>query len=110
MKAKIMIDCLRKMNPEADVKLHSPHGETSLFVLQDAKKKDVIWIECESDCDDLGGQIDKYVRELDAAGYEELDIYLAMFECGITIELIERHLGSERAAIMKKYCESHGLL
>lgn len=56
MKVKSLINYLKEMNPEAEVRLHHILGEPLLFVVNAIEDSSVVWLEAESD-NDMGSEI-----------------------------------------------------
>lgn len=109
MKVKTMIQKLEKMNPEAEVRLNDYKGDTALFVNSHTNDTDVVWIDGEHDID-LGEEISaRYERAIDEQ-LDELDFYMDLLEIGITVDMVRNYMGDEKADVMKKFCEEHGLI
>lgn len=104
-----MIEEMKKYDKDAVVKMHDTNGESTLFVVGFNNNNDNVWIESESD-------VDMYTEIEARFGYafenqeDELDFYMDLLETGIDAEMIRKYLGDERANIMKKFCEDHGLI
>lgn len=109
MRVKYLIEKLKDVDPNAVVRLHHKDGEPVLFVLELMNRADVVWLETESD-NDMAEEIQARLNAAIEEGEDELDVYAAMLESGIDVDMVRRHLGDETADHMKMFCEEHGLI
>lgn len=109
MKVSRLIERLTKMNPGADVKLHSIYGESALFVMARQNDNNTVWLETESDCD-MGAELGERFKVASEDGLDELDFYSELLDMGITIEMVRKYMGNETADHMHEFCYGHGLI
>lgn len=109
MRVKDLIEKLKDADPNTVVRLHHKDGEPVLFVLELMNRNDVVWLETESD-NDMAEEIQSRFNAAIESGEDELDVYAAMLEAGIDVDMVRRYLGDESAAHMKVFCEEHGLI
>ena len=109
MRVKDLIEKLKDVDPTAVVRLHHKDGEPVLFVLELMNRADVVWLETESD-NDMAEEIQTRFNAAIEEGEVELDVYVAMLEAGIDVDMVHRHLGDEAADHMRTFCEAHGLI
>lgn len=111
MKVKTLIKKLEKMNPEAEARLNYHDGDVALFALSSPNIENVVWLEGENDID-LGNELSaRYEYAADPEnGIDELDFYMDLLEIGITVKMVHKYMGTEKANHMKEFCEEHGLI
>lgn len=109
MKVRKMIDLLKTMNQEAEVKLHGCMGEPALFVLTMENDTSTVWIDTQSDCD-LKSELRDRFKFASEEQVDELGFYTDLVDTGITVKMIADTLGNEAADHMQDFCREHGLL
>ena len=109
MRVKDLIEKLKDVDPNAVVRLHHKDGEPVLYVLELMNRSDVVWLETESD-NDMAEEIQARFNAAIEEGEDELDVYAAMLDAGIDVDMVQRHLGDEAAGHMRTFCEEHGLI
>ena len=109
MTVKRMIEDLKRLDPDAQVKLHHFNGNNALFVVALANEPKTVWIEGNEDVD-LTGQLNSLVETEIEDDWEERDFYSELVEKGITYDDILKALGQERADVFKMNCENYGLI
>lgn len=100
---------LHSFNPKAIVKLHHRDGEPVLFALSVVGDEERVWIECESD-NDMGVELEARFEYAVKNQIDELDFYMNLLEVGIDATMVRKYMGDERADIMQRFCEDHGLI
>lgn len=102
MKVSRMIKELQKMDPNAEVKLHTLGGESVLFVLTLLNDKSEVWLESESDVD-LKSELETRFTALNEKQISDSELYTDLLEIGIGVDLVERYMGEEIANKMKEF-------
>lgn len=108
MKVKKQIEILSKMDPEAEITLHTPEGHPVLFILASEQRKGVVWLETQYDCD-IQDEIASRFQYASENNVDELDFYTDLSDTGITADMVEAALGKDVADHMRTFCKEHGL-
>lgn len=109
MKVKKMIEILSKMNPNAEVKMDSPEGNSIIFVLASKKKEGVVWMQTQDSCD-ISNEIVERFNYASEEQMDELEFYTDLIDTGFNIEMVENAMGKDVAEHMRKFCIDHGLI
>lgn len=109
MKVKTAIEKLKKLNPEATLKIGHPLGEEVLFILSEKENNNTVWIETESDTnmsEEIRSRFEYALEDWDS----ELDFYMDLLEIGITVQMVRKYAGNKHADHMEQFCKKHGLI
>lgn len=109
MKVSKLVEILNKMNPNADVKLHTRYGESALFILALKNDDTTVWLETESDCD-MGAELGERFKVASEEQLDELDFYSELVDTGITVDMVRKYMGNDTAKQMENFCFEHGLI
>lgn len=111
MNISMMIEKLetyKKLNPNAEVKLHHKEGNNALFVVSFVGNNDVVVIEDKSD-NDLRSELNERFNNASEESRDELDFFIDLLETGFTLNDIKENL-PEKYEYSKKFLEEHGLI
>lgn len=109
MKVKSLIKRLENVNPEAEIRLNDYNGDSVLFVNERMNDPNVVWLDGENDID-LGEEISSRYEKATDEQEDELDFYMELLEIGITVDMVRKYMGDDRADVMQEFCEDHGLI
>ena len=124
MKVKKLMEYLECVDPEANVVLRKKDGEELLIAdfvgLSMAPEhmpfpspfdycSSVVVLKGISDID-LKKELEVFSRYALYIGLEEDEFYRDILEAGITVDMVRKYVGDERADTMKAFCEEHGLM
>lgn len=110
MKVKMMLELLGKFDPEADVRLNGPYGDSVLFVLASYRSdKGIVWLQTEKDAN-VKEELEERFSTAEDDGWDETDFYADLLDTGFTIEMVRKYMGDDTAKIMEIHCLEHGLL
>lgn len=109
MKVSKLIEELKKSDPNNEVILHSPMGETIVCVAryQSEAYKSKVGLYVKSD---INVKSELYARFHEASKYfdSELDFFLDLLDSGFTLDDIKEHL-PDKYLYSHKFMKEHGL-
>lgn len=108
MKVKRLIKELKKCNKDAEVKLHTMHGNNVLFVMSYVGNNMEVVLEDKTD-NDLVSELEERFKKLSENNINELDFFCDLIETGFTLDDIKTYLPS-KYEYTKDFCEVHGLV
>lgn len=104
-KAIQQLEKIKRINPNADLRMHHKDGEPVLFVVALANDASVAWLECESD-NDMGAEISARFENKEEKQISDMDFYTDMLETGIDVEMVRKYMGDEYADKMLEFLKS----
>lgn len=111
MKVKRMIEELKKMNPEDDVRFHHPNGDSVLFVLKVINIPEygnVVFLRGKDNIN-MAVELAAQFEHAAETQMDELDFFMDLMDMGFTLEDIQKFL-PEKYEYSKKFMEEHGLI
>ena len=102
MRVRTAIERLEKFDPDAELKLHGVFGEEALFVCALNKDDSCVWLEAESDVD-MKAEISERLSHLTEDN--AMEIYTAMLEQGITVDMLSKYEFFDEADAMENFIE-----
>ena len=95
MKVKTMIEQLEKMNPEAEVKLHHPEGDTALFVIalncSMKNYSNVVFIEGKEDID-VGEELRAQLKHAQETQMQTAKFVKKLTDIGFSLSDVKEHI------------------
>lgn len=108
MKVLEMIQKLCRMNPDADVVLHSSFGDSALAVLFNEENPEIVWIESKDDSN-IRMIMNGRFFNIPTNKFEKIEFYKNLINTGYTLSMVREHIGFEEANEMELFCEENGI-